>query len=279
MTILITGIYGFLGSRLAEKLVEDHRVIGLYNINTKPLDSRITIYNDIEDIDIIPDVIVLCHAAVSSGNHEEESDVLFSVNVNFTEKVINKFPDTKLIYISSASIFGNNGNVIIENAADQPQTPYTQSKLAGENLIMKNPGNYVIRLSSLYGKGMKENTLVPNYINQALQSKTISVWGNGGRYQNYIYIEDAINLIEKAMECKSTIDYPFLGVADIEYTNAEVAEVVAKITGAEIIYTGEDKSLSVHYNNVLTRKTLNWSAVTQLAYGLREYIEWKEKQY
>lgn len=279
MTILITGIYGFLGSRLAEKLVEDHRVIGLYNINTKPLDSRITIYNDIEDIDIIPDVIVLCHAAVSSGNHEEESDVLFSVNVNFTEKVINKFPDTKLIYISSASIFGNNGNVIIENAADQPQTPYTQSKLAGENLIMKNPGNYVIRLSSLYGKGMKENTLVPNYINQALQSKTISVWGNGGRYQNYIYIEDAINLIEKAMECKSTIDYPFLGVADIEYTNAEVAEVVAKITGAEIIYTGEDKSLSVHYNNALTRKTLNWSAVTQLAYGLREYIEWKEKQY
>lgn len=279
MTILITGIYGFLGSRLAVKLAEMHRIIGLYNVNTKLLDSRISVYNDLEQIDIIPDVIVMCHAAISSGNYEEKTDVLFNANVSFTEKVVDKFPNSKIIYISSVSIFGNDGSLVTEKAADQPQTEYTLSKLAGEKLVLKDPRNYVIRLSSLYGKGMKENTLIPNYFNQALQSKTIQIWGDGGRYQNYIYIEDAISLIETVIAYKTIIDYPLLGVADKEYTNIEVAEVVAKITGAEIIYTGEDNSSSVHYSNALTRKALNWSAATQLADGLKEYIEWKEKQY
>jgi nucleoside-diphosphate-sugar epimerase len=280
MIVLITGIYGFLGSRLAEKLANKHRVIGLYNKNIKSLaSSNITVYNNLEQIDIIPDVIVLCHAAVSSGSHDEESDMLFNVNVNFTEKVINKFPYAKLIYISSVSIFGNDGSVIIENSAGQPQTPYVQSKLAGEKLVMQNPRNFVIRLSSLYGKGMKENTLIPNYCNQALQTKTIQVWGNGGRYQNYIYIEDAIGLIEKAIACKSATGFPLLGVADKEYTNAEVAGIVAGLTDASIEYTGEDNSSSVHYNNALTQNTLGWSTTTNLTDGLEEYIEWKEKQY
>lgn len=279
MTILITGIYGFLGSSLAVKLAEKHHVIGLYHINTKPLDSKITVYNKIGDIGIIPDVIVLCHAAVSSGNYAEERDVLFNTNVNFTEKVIDSFPDTKLIYISSASIFNNDGNVITENTVSQPQTPYAQSKLEGEKLVMKYPRNCVIRLSSLYGRGMKETTIIPNYCNQALQSKAIQVLGNGCRYQNYIYIEDAIDLIEKAIVYKSIINFPLLGVADKEYTNAEVAGIVAGFTEADIVYTGEDNSLSVHYNNELTRKTLGWNTATKLADGLKEYIEWKEKQY
>jgi nucleoside-diphosphate-sugar epimerase len=280
MTILVTGIYGFLGSSLAAKLAEKHQVIGLYHINTKPLvNSNITVYNNLEQINIIPDIIVCCHAAVSSGSHDENNKVLFKANVDFTEEVINKFPDKKLIYISSVSIFSNNGDVITENTADHPKTPYAQSKLAGEKLVMRNPCNYVIRLSSLYGKGMKEHTLMPNYCNQALSNKTITVWGNGGRYQNYIYIEDAISLIERALAHKSIIDFPLLGVADKEYTNAEIAEAVLKLTGAQIIYAGEDNSPSVHYNNALTRKALNWSAATTLAEGLKEYIEWKEKQY
>lgn len=280
MTILITGIYGFLGSHLAAKLAVKHRVIGLYHVNTKWLEnSNITVYNELDKIDIIPDVIIMCHAAVSSGSHEEVSDVLVNANVNFTERVINKFPNTKLIYISSASIFGNDGKIVTENSIDQPKTSYAESKLAGEKLVMKDPRNYVIRLSSLYGEGMKGNTLIPNYCNQALQNKTIQVWGNGGRYQNYIYIEDAINLIEKVIKCKATVDFPILGVANKEYTNAEVAEIVAGLTDASIEYTGEDNSLSVHYNNKLTCEILNWSVATGLADGLKEYIEWKEKQY
>ncbi|RZA01934.1 MAG: NAD(P)-dependent oxidoreductase [Sphingobacteriaceae bacterium] len=279
MIVLITGIYGFLGSCLAEKLAGKHHVIGLYHVNTKSIDSSITVYDSLEEINTTPDVIVLCHAAVSSGSHQENSDVLHNANVHFTQKIINKFPTTKLIYISSVSVYSNDGSIVTERSTDNPQKPYAQSKLAAEKLVMKHPGNYVIRLSSLYGKGMKENTLIPNYANQALQSKNISVWGNGGRYQNYIYIEDAISFIEKSIDCKSMINFPLLGVADKEYTNAEVAAIIAELTGAEIVYTGEDKALSYHYSNVLTQNTLGWSAATTLADGLKEYIEWKEKQY
>jgi hypothetical protein len=43
---------------------------------------------------------------------------------------------------------------------------------------------------------MKENTLIPNYINQGLIKKEIEVWGNGSRLQNYIHVNDVVNVIE-----------------------------------------------------------------------------------
>jgi hypothetical protein len=69
MTILVTGIYGFLGSNLANYLVDYYNILGLYNNNIQEtLSDKIDTYSDISKIKIYPDIIIMCHAAVSSGN-------------------------------------------------------------------------------------------------------------------------------------------------------------------------------------------------------------------
>ncbi len=278
MKILITGIYGFLGSHLAKKIAGKHAVIGLYNTEKQiDFDENVICFNKLELIDFVPDLIIICHAAVSSGGNNLDKVKLFETNVDFTKRVVEKFPIVKSIYISSVSVYGNNNNIIDEQFVVNPETDYALSKLAGEKVVTQNPNSIIIRFSSLYGKGMKENTLIPNYCNQALQNKSIQVWGNGSRFQNYIHVDDAISLIEKAIEYQSKINFPLLGVSSKEYSNEEVAKIISGLTNSSINYINEDYSPSFHFNNKITQKTLNWQSETELEIGLKYYIEWKQK--
>jgi nucleoside-diphosphate-sugar epimerase len=86
-TVLISGICGFLGNRLQELLSEEFQIIGI-DI-TAFTDSNIKVFssNDLQHITIQPTYLILCHAAISSGTHSEEIDLLFKVNVKLTEDV------------------------------------------------------------------------------------------------------------------------------------------------------------------------------------------------
>lgn len=278
MKILITGIYGFLGSHLAEKLSRNHTIMGLYNTERQMvLNPEIACFNKLESIDVIPDVIIMCHAAVSSGTTNLDKTKLFETNVDFTKNIVEKFPDIKSIYISSVSVFGTKNEISNEQSFENPETDYAKSKLSGEREVSQNSNSIIIRFSSLYGNEMKENTLIPNYCNQALQSQTIQVWGNGSRRQNYIHINDAVNLIESAIACKTKINFPILGVSSKEYSNDEVAKIISEYTNSEINYINHDDSPSFYYNNEMTQKTLNWQSEIELKKGLKHYLEWKKK--
>jgi len=278
MKILITGIYGFLGTHLANKLAENHTVFGLYNTEKEVVfNENIVCFNKLDSIDIVPDVIIMCHAAVSSGSTNINKSTLTEVNVGFTQKIVEKFPAIKSIYVSSVSIFGNKNEVVNEELVVNPETDYALSKLLGEKEVSRNSDSVIIRFSSLYGNGMKENTLIPNYFKQALENKSIQVWGNGGRFQNYIHVNDAVRLIEKTIACKSKINFPVLGVSSKEYSNDEVAKIISTLTNSAIEYINQDNSPSFHYNNKMTQKTLDWQSEIELENGLKKYLEWKKK--
>lgn len=278
MKILITGIYGFLGSHLAKELSKRYDVIGLYNTKKDiEFNRNVSCFNNLELIDTAPDVIIMCHAAVSSGTTYIDNDKLFETNVNFTKQIVEKFQAVKSIYISSVSVFGNNKNVIDEVSVPNPETDYAVTKLLGEKEVNKNPNSVIIRFSSLYGNGMKENTLIPNYCNQALENKSIQVWGDGSRFQNYIHVDDAIRLIEKVTISSSKIEFPILGVTSKEYSNNEVTKLISALTESKIKFVNEDDSPSFHYNSEMTQKIVNWQSEIDLETGLKDYIEWKQK--
>ena len=66
----------------------------------------------------------------------------------------------------------------------------------GEKLSFQRENAVILRLSSVYGPSMKANTIIPNYINSALSKKVIEVWGKGVRYQNYIHVDDVVEMIK-----------------------------------------------------------------------------------
>lgn len=279
MKILITGISGFLGRNLIKRL-HQHELFGL-DIQEDTIEGvNVFSSSTLEKLDLNVDVVVICHAAVASGTVVLSNNLLFDVNVSLTEKIVNKFKDAFVVYVSTASIYDINLELVFENSKINPQSQYAISKFWGEKVVLNNKRSTIIRLSSLYGIGMKENTLIPNYINQALVNKSIQVWGTGSRLQNYVDVDDIANYIFLIIENQQKFYRElFLGVSKREYSNLQIAEIIANITKAEITFINEDKSKSFCYNNDYSTGLLNWEPETTIENSLQNYIEWKQKKY
>ena len=63
---------------------------------------------------MLPDVIIHCHAAVSSGLDVVDKKTLFEGNVLATDKIVKKFPSAKHIYFSTVSVYEQNDNIKTE---------------------------------------------------------------------------------------------------------------------------------------------------------------------
>ena len=279
MNILVTGVYGFLGTAIANHLVDqDYVVYGLYNKTvSKTLNPKVTVCNNLEDIPSKIDIIYCCHAAVNSGNLVLDHNILEEANINATKLILEQFPAVKTIYISTISVY-KNISIIKEKSKEQPSSYYAKTKLQAEHLFKDSQNSYIVRLSSLYGPNMKENTIIPNYVNMALQKNKIEVWGKGKRLQNYIYIKDVLDLLTRLITFNDAIDFPLLAVGDKSISNLELAKTISAQTQANIIFINEDSSDSYVFDNTLTQKTLNWTPKFSIEKGLMQYISWKKKQ-
>lgn len=278
-TIIITGIKGFLGSRLKDLLKNDFNIYGIEREDDIDGEIKIFASTKIDEIDINPDFIIMCHAAVSSGQTNVETDLLYQVNVKLTGKMLAKFSNTKTIYISSASIYNVTNKYITETTINSPNNEYAISKYWAEKLVLNTKNGVIVRLSSLYGINMKENTIIPNYINQALNNGVIEVWGEGKREQNYIFIDDVCYLIKSVFEkFNNAKNKTLLSVSNKEYSNLELAKIIATETKAKIKFINQDFSASLNYNNLETRTILNWSTVSNFKEEIIKYIKWKQKQ-
>ena len=278
MKILITGIGGFLGKNLV-KTLNQHQLFGM-DIQEGIIDG-VSVFsaNDIEKIDINIDVLIICHAAVASGITILSNDILYDVNVSLTEKIVTKFKDAFIVYISTASIYDVNISLIQENSNINPQTNYAISKLWSERIVLANAKSTIIRLSSLFGNGMKENTIIPNYVNQALSKGKIEVWGKGERLQNYIHVNEACAYVKLAIENFEKVQGKvLLAVSKKEYSNVALAQIIAKETNAEIVFNNNDNSKSLCYNNDFTTDLLGFKSKFSFEEQIQDYIKWKKEQ-
>ncbi|MGG7036240.1 MAG: NAD-dependent epimerase/dehydratase family protein [Flavobacterium sp.] len=277
-TILISGIKGFLAGNLTHLLKDDFIVYGIGKTTEEWNGIQVFSSDRLDEISIVPDFLILCHAAVSSGQTSQSNELLFEVNVGITEKLIQQFSTSKIVYISSASVYDSTCVLIGENSPVNPQSEYALSKLWAEKIVLKRKDAVVIRLSSLFGIGMKENTIIPNYVNQALKNGTIEVWGKGKREQNYIHVSDACKCIKSAIQnFDSVIGKILLGVSKEEYSNGALAQIISKETNAKLVYINEDHSKSLLYNNDLTCELLGWAPKADFGKEIHNYIQWKRQ--
>lgn len=278
--ILISGVKGFLASHLVGLLKDNFTVYGIGRATELWNGIQVFSSSDLATISIEPDYLILCHAAVSSGQISLDQEQLFEVNVSLTEQLIKKFSSSKIIYISTCSVYDSKTNVIQEESPIHPQSQYATSKYLAEQLVMKITDAVIVRLSSLYGIGMKENTIIPNYVQQALNDNAITVWGKGKREQNYIYVGDACQYIILAIQNFDSIkNKMLLGVSKEEYSNIDLAQIIAEYTSATIEFVNEDPAPSFHYNNQKTCELLGWHPQTNFKEAIINYIQWKKEQF
>ncbi|ETR69384.1 MAG: UDP-glucose 4-epimerase, partial [Candidatus Magnetoglobus multicellularis str. Araruama] len=251
--IIIAGGLGFIGSNLAHQCLklgadvtiydclDPHSGGNLYNVNSIKNDISLC-YMDILNFDQLAsqiankDYFINCAASTSHPFSMREPWIDLDVNsrgvINILEAIRRFNPEVKMIHLGSSTQIGK----LAYSPADEkhPEFPtdiYSANKSVSEKYVLIYASAYglrtsVIRLSNVYGPRASihspDFTFINYFIGQALQNKTITVFGKGLQKRNVIYIDDVISAIFKALASDKTDGHALFVVADDHFSVADI---------------------------------------------------------
>jgi UDP-glucuronate decarboxylase len=138
----------------------------------------------------------------------------------------------------------------------------------------------IVRIFNTYGPRMHpfDGRVISNFIRQALQGEPITIFGDGRQTRSFCYRDDLVEGMIRMMNAPGPLTGPVnLGNPD-EYTIAELATEVVKLTGSPSkVENGPlpaDDPTRRRPNIDLARKTLNWQPTVPLPVGLQKTIDW-----
>ncbi|WP_270972243.1 ADP-glyceromanno-heptose 6-epimerase [Campylobacter upsaliensis] len=264
MRIIITGGAGFIGSNLALALQEKHEVLIIDKMRSdKRLDNgNLESFGHFKNLlefkgelfvgdiceaksfDVMrefkPDII-FHQAAISDTTAYNQTQVL-SVNLNSFKDLIKLAIkcDSKLIYASSASVYGDMPSPQ-KVGYEEPKNPYAFSKLMMDKLAQKyfNELHIVgLRYFNIYGKNEffkgKTASMILQFGLQILSGKNPRLFeGSEKIYRDFTYIKDVVNANLKALETKSGIYNVGSGKAR---TFKDIVDILQKELGTNLDY-------------------------------------------
>lgn len=217
--VVITGVAGLLGSKLADWIIEnkkEYKVIGIDNLfggYIENINKEVIFYqrnldkDDIKDIFKNNNIEYVFHFAAYAAEGLSPFMRMFNWQNNSvsTANIINcciEYNVKRLVYTSSMSVYGNgnmNMNRFDENDIPCPIDPYGISKYACEMDIRVAGEQHkldwcIIRPHNIYGENQniwdKYRNVLGIWMHQALKNKPMLVYGDGNQTRAFTYIDD-----------------------------------------------------------------------------------------
>ena len=306
MKIFISGIAGFLGSHMADKMISlGHAVSGCDNLIGGYLDNvpdkasfhqvDCNDYSTMTKITKGIDIVIHCAAtayeglSVFSPNVVTKNIIGSSISL-ITASISNKVK--RIVYCSSMARYGTNKVPFTENMKTNPQDPYGIGKVAGEdflkNLCTIHNVDWVIAVPhNIVGPRQKYDDPYRNVasimINLMLQKRQPIIYGNGKQKRCFSFIQDDIDILTKlAFSKKAKSQIINIGPDEEFVTINQVSEICSNITGSNLkpIYK-KDRPREVKHATCSAekaRKLLNYKTKTNLKDGiLKTYNYIKER--
>lgn len=235
--ILIVGGAGYIGGHLTDILMKDHDVKVVDNLlyenrflkKVDFVNFDIKNYNNqLKEIVGKYEIIVWLAAIVGDGACEVDRNATKTINEDSVKWLVDNFPDKKIIFTSTCSVYGVNNDLIDEEATPNPLSTYAETKLNAEQYIVKNHSNYLIyRLGTLYGVGDEfariRLDLVVNYLTYlATSGKPLTVFG-GDQWRPLLHVKDVGYAI------KFGIESDLRGLYNLSSGNVVIKNIADKI--------------------------------------------------
>lgn len=195
------------------------------------------------------------------------------------------------VFTSSIAVYGAGQLPMLESTVPQPEDPYGVSKYAVE-LDLKTAHemfglNYVIfRPHNVYGEyqniGDRYRNVIGIFMNQLMQGKSLTVFGDGNQTRAFSYISDVAPYIANCVNVPGAYNEVFNIGADKEYTVNELAETVMEVLGIkgqlrhlearnEVMHAYSDHSKAKRIFGI------NDNSFTSLKDGVRKMADWAVK--
>ena len=265
MRALITGGAGFIGSHLAERLLEkgyevnviDNLSTGRKNniVHLLPNDNfdffQNTIMNEwvLEDLISQSDVVFHLAAAVGVKLIIHKPVETIDTNIRGTENVL-KFANkarTKVLIASSSEVYGKLPHDLLSEDDDRQYGPttahrwsYAASKAIDEFLALAYYKEYnlpviIARLFNTVGPRQvgRYGMVLPTFVKQALKNEPITIYGDGKQSRSFTYVGDCVNVLVGLMESDEALGKVFNIGNSKEISIEDLAVKVKELSGSK----------------------------------------------
>jgi dTDP-glucose 4,6-dehydratase len=301
--VVITGVAGFIGSHLADALLDrDFSVIGIDNLltgdtaNISHLANRdfSFIKHDVTNyiyVDGPVDYVLHWASPASPIDYLELPIPTLKVGALGTHKALGlaKAKGATFVIASTSEVYGDPlehpqketywGNV---NPVG-PRGVYDEAKRFAEAMTMAyhryhGVDTKIVRIFNTYGPRMRINDgrAVPAFMSQALRNEDVTVFGDGSQTRSFTYVSDLVDGIIRLM---LSAEHDPINIGNpVEMTIKQIAETIIRMTGAKsrIVYkplpTDDPKQRRPDITRA--RTLLHWEPKVQLEEGLVKTIEY-----
>ena len=255
--VLVTGAAGFIGSHVCDHLVNNgYEVIALDDLSGGFEDNVNTqakfIKGSINDVELINQLFkeyqftYVFHLAAYAAEGLSHFIRRFNYNnnligsINLINASINSGTVKCFVFTSSIAVYGKNQLPMKEDMMPQPEDPYGISKLAVEQDLksaheMFGMDYIIFRPHNVYGErqniGDPYRNVVGIFMNQIMQGKKLTVFGDGMQTRAFSHIDDVAPIIAKSVEMPEAYNEVFNIGADTPYTVKELTTLVCDAFG------------------------------------------------
>jgi UDP-glucuronate decarboxylase len=306
--ILVTGGAGFIGSHLCERLLnENNEVICLDNFFTGAKENIVHLignpYFELVRHDVVTPFFaevdeiynLACPASPVHYQYNGIKTIKTSVMGAINMLGLAKRTRAKVLQASTSEVYGDPHIHPQSESYWGHVNPigirscYDEGKRCAESLFMNyhqqnNVRIKLIRIFNTYGPKMHPNDgrVVSNFIVQALQHQTITIYGDGTQPRSFQYVDD---LVEGMIRLMATGD-DFTGPVNVgntgEFTIKQLADMIIRLTGSrsKLVYLPlpQDDPLQRKPDITLAKEKLGWQPLVLLEEGLQKTIEYFKKK-
>jgi UDP-glucose 4-epimerase len=301
-TILVTGAAGFIGSHVVDALIaQGHRVLAFDDLSggfsgnvheqAQFIQGSITdekLVNHIFDQNDVEYVFHLGAYAAENLSHfirkyNYENNVIGSIHlINAAIKHNIKC----FVFTSSIAAYGDIPSPMKEEDHPRPCDPYGIAKLAVELDLQSAHKifglNYIIfKPHNVYGPRQnmedKYRNVVTIFINQMMQNKPVTVFGDGEQTRSFSFVTDVAQTIAKSINVSEAYNKSFNIGADESSTVNQLAQVIAGTldVAPNVVHLQERKEVKhAHADHTKVKELLGYNTSVTLAEGIAQTVAW-----
>lgn len=316
--ILLTGGAGFIGSHVAQKLLERGDVVIIIDNINDAYDRRLKNNNlsnlvagdkhnhlsihtiDICDSDAVDELCriekpdVICHLAARAGVRTsiDNPHEYFRTNNNGTLVIFEaarKYAIPHMVSASSSSVYGvrENGPFYETDSVDKQSSPYGMTKRAGELLAYVYHHLFGISITNLrfftvYGPRGRVDMAPFIFMNAIHHGNPITVYGDGSAIRDFTYVDDIVQGIIKAID--TPLGYQIFNIGRGEPIVLKdfitiLEDIIKEKADIKYVASFAGDVPQTHASIEKAETLIGYKPVTSIRYGLEKMYEWYKHEY